>query len=240
MKPILRSLEYFQDLHVVVPDHASSLTRGNTGVSPTDAGIKMFIAPSAEASLFHVLPTGEDSPKARGSGAGGSRGRSPSPDMPVTPSTIVQMRAGGAQANSGSPLDRWQRSPSPPTALPPQQQPQPSTTTTSSSSLSPFAVPYCPPSASAPSSAAQDAARTTRNYSPTLLSAQHHLVHQQMPQTFMSYYPSPVTRLENSFCTAAVGGASPPVTSNAATSVPPSLSQPQFAPPPPYKANNKQ
>ncbi|CUG77401.1 Hypothetical protein, putative [Bodo saltans] len=55
MKPILRSLEYFQDLHAVVPDHASSLTRGNTGVSPTDAGIKMFIAPSAV--FFFPPPT---------------------------------------------------------------------------------------------------------------------------------------------------------------------------------------
>lgn len=79
MKPILRSPDCFEDLTRVVPDSASSLIKGNTGVSPTDAGIKIFIAPSAEASLFNHFA--------------GDATRSPSPDMAVTPSTIAQMRA---------------------------------------------------------------------------------------------------------------------------------------------------
>lgn len=99
MKVILKDLDCFEDMARVVPDGASSLTKGNTGVTPTDAGIKLFIAPSAESSLFNVLGL-QQQHSALGKAVGGgspsfcSGGRSPSPDMAVTPSTIAQMRCG--------------------------------------------------------------------------------------------------------------------------------------------------
>eukprot|EP00331_Platyophrya_macrostoma_P010438 CAMPEP_0176414692 /NCGR_PEP_ID=MMETSP0127-20121128/5398_1 /TAXON_ID=938130 /ORGANISM="Platyophrya macrostoma, Strain WH" /LENGTH=446 /DNA_ID=CAMNT_0017794617 /DNA_START=51 /DNA_END=1391 /DNA_ORIENTATION=+ len=110
MKPILRSLDCYEDLNRVVPDTASSLIKGNTGVSPTDAGIKMFIAPSAEAALFNHFA--------------GDATRSPSPDMAVTPSTIAQMRStsplyGTSTASSPHPQHALQRSTSPTAVAPP-------------------------------------------------------------------------------------------------------------------------
>jgi hypothetical protein len=52
MKHLLRSPSYFEDVSNVVPESASSLTRGSSSVSPTEAGIKIHVAPSPEAAMM--------------------------------------------------------------------------------------------------------------------------------------------------------------------------------------------
>lgn len=56
MKHLLRNPSYFEDVSNVVPDSASSLTRGSSNVSPTEAGIKIHVAPSPEAAMMSSCP----------------------------------------------------------------------------------------------------------------------------------------------------------------------------------------
>jgi hypothetical protein len=58
MKHLLRNPSYFEDVSNVVPDSASSLTRGSSNVSPTEAGIKIHVAPSPEAAMMSSCSQG--------------------------------------------------------------------------------------------------------------------------------------------------------------------------------------
>jgi hypothetical protein len=72
LRHLLRSPECYECLTSVVPDTVSSLTRGGTGVAPHEAGVKILVAPTAATTMQN-----------------GCR-RSPSPDMPCFPATVVR------------------------------------------------------------------------------------------------------------------------------------------------------
>lgn len=213
MKAILRSPDCYEDMCSVVPDSASSLIKGNTGVSPTDAGIKMFIAPSAETSLFNTLGASETSLGAR----------SPSPDMPVTPSTIAQMRTASPMYPAAQPSSRsspdmrsptnanvnlqatfgsW-RSTSPPMAAPPVVPAD--TSIKKPSTLSPFAAPFQPTAAPI----------VTRDFSPLQMSSQQESPAMRLEQNFHQVDADDRRRLV---------GSAPSTTAEG---------NPAFAPPPP-------
>ena len=116
MKHLLRNPSYFEDVSNVVPDSASSLTRGSSNVSPTEAGIKIHVAPSPEAAMMSSCAPMSMSLQGRSlspmhsqqSAHGGGASSSSSSVMPALRSTsplraLSPMLAGMSPTRSPSP-----------------------------------------------------------------------------------------------------------------------------------------
>lgn len=93
MKHLLRNPSYFEDVSNVVPDSASSLTRGSSSVSPTEAGIKIHVAPSPEAAMMSTCT----------SQVGGLQ-RSLSPQQPTGAVSLALALRSTSPVRSTSPL----------------------------------------------------------------------------------------------------------------------------------------
>ena len=102
MKPLLRCPSYFEDVSNVVPESASSLTRGSSNVSPTEAGIKIHVAPSPEAAMMSSC-----SPQGRSSSPGHAipAARSTSPMQHQSPMNFLQSRISPSRSPSPPPYE---------------------------------------------------------------------------------------------------------------------------------------